>query len=174
MCYTIIGGIMKTISFFGHRQIFNNNIIKSRLIEKLKEYIPQGYSKTLIGCHGDFDNLSLSACLDIKNNFFPFLDVSVVLTSLSFLNKNKNGYSKADYYKNKGCNILFYNIEEVYFKNTISFSNKKMVDESNLIICYVDMRSSFSGAKNAVLYAIKKKKLIINLFNEEDRKIIHL
>ena len=40
-----------------------------------------------------------------------------------------------------------------------------MIDDSDLIICYVDMMKSESGAKKTVKYAIKRGKLIINLFN---------
>lgn len=75
------------------------------------------------------------------------IEVNVVLTNLSFLNKDKFSYSRADFYKEKGCNTIFYDIEDIYFKNRIIFSNKKMVDDSDLIICYVDMQASKSGAK---------------------------
>lgn len=43
-----------------------------------------------------------------------------------------------------------------------------MIDSSDLIICYVDMNISKSGAKNAIFYAMKNNKEIINLFEEED------
>ena len=61
---------------------------------------------------------------------------------------------------------MFYDIEEVYYKNCILYSNNKMVDVSHLIICYVDMKSQKSGAQTAVKYAIKQNKRIINLFED--------
>ena len=59
---------------------------------------------------------------------------------------------------------MFYNIEEQHYKNRIIFTNKKMVDNSDLIICYFNMNSYKSGAKNTVKYALKQGKNIINLF----------
>lgn len=154
---------MKTIAFFGHRRLFDNSATQKRLIETLQEVVPQGFSRLLIGCHGEFDKLVLSTCLNHKNTIDNHIKINVVLTSLSFLNKDEYGFSKADIY-NKNCETIFYDIEETHFKNRITFSNKKMVDESDLIICYVDMKAYRSGAKTAVNYALKQSKKVINLF----------
>ena len=48
---------MKTIAFIGHRRIWNKNNIKKRIVKLLETLINEDYSKVLIGCHGDFDNL---------------------------------------------------------------------------------------------------------------------
>ncbi|MBO5304332.1 MAG: hypothetical protein J6A99_01520 [Clostridia bacterium] len=158
---------MKTIAFFGHRKLFNKNKIKEKVFEKLKEVIPQGFSRVLVGCHGDFDNIALSVSLNYKEKFDQNLEICIVLTSLTYLTKDENGYSCADIYKEKGCETIFYDIEETYFKNKIIVSNKKMVNDSDLIICYVDMKSYKSGAKIAINYALKQNKKIINIFKEE-------
>lgn len=158
---------MKTIAFFGHRKLFNKNKIKEKVFEKLKEVIPQGFSRVLVGCHGDFDNIALSVSLNYKEKFDQNLEICIVLTSLTYLTKDENGYSRADIYKEKGCETIFYDIEETYFKNKIIVSNKKMVTDSDLIICYVDMKSYKSGAKTAINYALKQNKKIINIFKEE-------
>ena len=50
---------------------------------------------------------------------------------------------------------------------TILIYNKKMVDDSDLIVCFVDMSAYGSGAKKAVSYALKQNKKVINLFNVE-------
>lgn len=57
---------MKTIAFFGHRRIYSKSTVKEKLLEVLHSLIPQGYSKLLIGCHGDFDELALSTCLNYR------------------------------------------------------------------------------------------------------------
>ena len=157
---------MKTIAFFGHKHILDNRVIKEKLMNTLKEVTPQGFSRFLIGSHGDFDKLVLSTCLNYRKTIDNHIKINVVLTSLSFLNKDEYGFSKVDIYNNKNCETIFYDIEETHFKNRITVSNKKMVDESDLIICYVDMNIYKSGAKTTILYAIKQNKKIINLFNE--------
>ena len=93
---------MKTIAFFGHRKLFNKNKIKEKVFEKLKEVIPQGFSRVLVGCHGDFDNIALSVSLNYKEKFDQNLEICIVLTSLTYLTKDENGYSCADIYKEKG------------------------------------------------------------------------
>ena len=161
---------MKTIAFFGHRTILNKNDIKERLTTLLKKLLTQGFRDILIGSHGEFDEIALEVSLNCKKKIDKNLKVSVVLTSLSCLNKDKSGFSKIDFYKNSECETVFYDIEETYFKNYITFSNKKMIDNSELIICCVDMRRRYSGAKTAINYAVKKNKKIINLFNDEDKE----
>ena len=155
---------MKTIAFLGHRRIVNIKEVKENMINVLTSVLNQGVSRVLIGCHGDFDWLALKTCLEFKKeNNFDF-KIYIVLTSVSFLNKGKSGKSLASIYQDMGCETTFYDIEDVYYKNRITYSNKKMIDESDLIICCVDMSAYQSGAKTAVKYALRKKKEIINLF----------
>ncbi len=161
----------KTITFFGHREIFNYDEIKKRLMEILKEKIKKGYREFLIGIHGEFDSMALSGCLYYKTNLDKGIRISIVLTSLAVLKKGRVGYNNIEYYKSVGCDTMIYDIEEVHFKNKIIVSNRKMIDDSDLIVCYVDMDKYRSGAKKAVNYAIKQGKDIINLYREEDKSI---
>ena len=158
-----------TIAFFGHRQIFDEQVIKERIEKILKEYVCQKDAKMLIGCHGEFDHLALQTSINYKKKENENIKINVVLTNLSYLNKDELGFSRVDNYKNLGCETIFYDIEEIHFKKRITASNKKMVDESDLIICYVDMNTYKSGAKTTILYALKQNKKIINLFEESDR-----
>ncbi len=159
---------MKTIAFFGHRQVLDKTAVQERLEKLLKEIVTSESVRLLIGCHGDFDKIALSTSLKHKKNYNLETNINIVLTSLSFLKKDEYGYSKSDFYKNLGCETMFYNIEEQYFKNRIYYSNKKMVEESDLIVCYVDMTAFKSGAKKAINYARKKGKRIFNLFENNE------
>ena len=114
---------MKTIAFFGHSQILNTNEIRKRILKALKEVIPQGYTRLVIGCHGDFDNLALSTCVEFRNNYNQNIKINVVLTNLSYLNKTEFGYSKINFYKEINCDTFFYDIEKLHYKNRIIFSN---------------------------------------------------
>lgn len=60
---------MKSIAFFGHRPVFNYYLVKERLENTLKEVLRQDFARLLIGCHGDFDSLALSASVNYKKNF---------------------------------------------------------------------------------------------------------
>ena len=155
---------MKTIAFFGHKQVFNKYSVKEKILSALLDMSPNDFSNFLVGCHGDFDALVLSACLEYKERVNSTVKISIVLTDLSFLNKDDSGKSKVDFYKNLGCETMVFDIENVHHKNRITYSNKKMVDKSDLIICYVDTNAYKSGANTAIKYATKQNKKIINLF----------
>ena len=155
---------MKTVAFFGHRKIFDTDLIKNQISEKIMGLTEQGFSHFLVGSHGDFDRLCLSACLEYKKRINNNIKISVVLTNLPFLNNKSIINDKIKFYENNDCETLFYDIEHVYFKNRIIFSNKKMIDDCDLVVCYVDMKVSKSGSRTAINYAIKQKKKIINLF----------
>ena len=160
---------MKTIAFFGHKYIFNKNSIKESLLKTLNSLPFNEYNNFLIGCHGDFDSLALSTCIYYRNCINKNVSINVVLTNLSILNKNDFNNSKMEFYKQNGCTTMLYDIEQQHYKNRITYTNKKMVDNSDLIICYVDMKSYKSGAKTAINYAKKQNKQIINLFKEKAR-----
>lgn len=149
-----------TCAFFGHGSIFNQTLLREKLKRAIENMIINGAVSFLIGTHGDFDKLALSVCRELRNKYKD-IQITIVLTSINSLNK-KYGYSKADYYDD--VQTIFYPIEEVYFKQRITISNRYMVDSCDYVICYVDMNKTHSGAKAAVKYAQKKNKEIINLF----------
>lgn len=161
---------MVTIAFFGHRHLYQRDIR-----EKLKNEIKKHLSEELhviIGTHGDFDRLALSVCREIRRDY-PNLKITIVFTTLTVLKKQKDeSISIAELYND--VETLIYNIEEVYFKNRIIVSNRKMVEECDFVICYVDMKKNYSGAKKTINYAIKINKPVVNLFSENDKMFVSL
>ena len=159
---------MKTITFFGHRRLWGKDIT-----DRLRKVVESNLAKEtrfLIGTHGDYDRLALSVCRELRKRY-PSISITVIFTSLSVLRKGvEGGYSKADMYAD--VETMFYEIEKEHFKKQIILSNRKMVDDSQMIICYVDMSEHRSGAKLAVEYAVQQGKEIINLFREEDGHVI--
>ena len=150
---------MITITFFGHRLVLKADL-RQKLYDCLNGILKKEKNiRFLIGTHGEFDSIALSVCRELRRVFS--CKITVVFTSLSFLQK-KGDYSLADFYKD--VETLTYDIENVFYKKRIAVSNQKMVDESDVIVCYVDMNRTCSGAKKAVVYGIKKNKKIINLF----------
>ena len=155
----------KTIAFFGHRHILDTKIrerIKNEIEINLCDDI-----QCLIGVHGEFDRLALSVCRELRESY-PQIKIIVVLTSLNIFKKStSNASSIMEIYRD--VETMIYDIEDEHFKKHIVVSNRKMVDDCDLVICYVDMKKSKSGAKRAINYAKKKGKKIINLFRDEDR-----
>lgn len=150
------------ICFFGHGTLIEEKgKIKSRVKDELEKLINNGYNRYLIGTHGEFDRLVLSVCRDLRQTH-KNIDISVVLTSLSILNGTRASCLYKEKYEDvKTC---MYPIEEEHYKKQIIISNQMMVDDSDIVICYVDFTDRKSGAKMAVDYAVKQGKEVINLF----------
>ena len=158
---------MLTISFFGHRKIIEK-YVRERLQDALLKIVKNNCDISfLIGSHEDFDALILSIARELRKEY-KNIQITVVFTTLTILKKDsETGYAIANSFDD--VHTMIYDIEEEYFKRQITVSNQRMVDESDIVICYVDMNERQSGAKMAVEYAMKKNKEIINLFKETDR-----
>lgn len=151
----------KTICFFGHRNlIITQDKIAKKLSAEIKKWINKGYYNFLIGTHGEFDHIVFSVCKKLKSTF-SCINITLVLTSLTRL-------KECNY---KDINTLIYPIEEEHFKQRIKISNQMMINDSDVVICYVDQDKKTSGAKSAMNYAAKHNKIVINLFNNIDNPI---
>lgn len=150
----------KCCTFFGHQiapesceeKIFNavENLI---LCENVRKFY--------VNRHGKFDIMALSALRNLKHKY-PDIEICVVFENANY-KKDKFGRSKLDDYSD--CEIVSFFIENTYFKAQIGETNKKMVEASDFVICWVDLSAKFrSGAQQAVLYAKKQNKTIINLY----------
>ena len=156
---------MKTIAFFGHRHLWGKEL-RERVKNAVELYVGEEIH-CLIGTHGEFDSLALSVCRELRKSY-PNIKITVIFATLTVLKKGADElYSIADMYDD--VETMIYDIEEEHFKNQIVVSNRSMVDDSDLIICYVDMKEYRSGAKRAVKYAMKQGKEVINLYREQDR-----
>lgn len=158
-----------TCCFLGHRLLYCD--ISSRLYDYIEYLIKIGYTKFLMTTHGDFSNLALSQCKFLKKKYNN-IEIIVVITSLSNLKKDKNGFSNLNNYND--VQTKFYEIENIYFKQQIIESNKNMVEESDLVVSYFNPKIIKSGAKLAINYAKKLNKPIINLFKPSDNNFFSL
>ena len=141
------------ISFCGHGDIYSQlETIEQNLthiINDLKETDITFY----LGEYGSFDFLCRKCCIALKHKFKR---CKIIFVTPYFDNK---------YLKSKPLNlfddIIFPPLEHVPKKFAILARNKWIVDNSDLIIAYVNR--SFGGAAKTLEYAVKKKKQIINL-----------
>ncbi len=151
---------MITVSFFGHRRLFDSNVEERLYAELVNIAETNDAVSLLIGTHGEFDRLALSVAREIRRTYAN-VRISVVLTSLSLLRKGE-GCAAIAYYND--VQTVVYDIEEEFYKKRITATNRKMVDDSDVVICYANMQEYRSGAKDAVKYAMRQNKRIINLF----------
>ena len=149
-------------AFIGHRKVLYGNI-EERLKTVIEEQIADGCKTFTMGTHGEFDEMALSACRSARRDH-PDIKIEVVLTSYHTVHKK----DEFDYVPYQDVDTIMYDIEDEHFKRQITVSNRKMIDECDTLICYVDKKRSPSGAKTAMNYAERKGLKIINLFREED------
>lgn len=152
------------IAFFGHRQIFDKTL-PNRLYSVIEQAILAGCINFSVGCHGEFDKLTLHVLLLLKKKYDNIV-IEIVLTSLSQL-KKLIGEKRED--ARNDIHTIIYEIEETHYKRKIIHSNHKMLDNCDAVICYVDTTKYKSGAKLSLNYAIKKSLVIINLFDSSNK-----
>ncbi len=149
----------KRCCFIGHRNIDSDINIRERLQKEVGIQIKNGFDTFIMGAHGEFDRQALSVCKEFEKKYR--INIEIVLTSFGELNKKKDDCK----------NTVFFDVEEIHYKRRIIECNKKMIDLSDAIVCYVDEKETRSGAKMAVRYAMKAGKPITNLYRLEDNPV---
>ena len=159
------GPNLKICTFFGHNS-FGVGVHEERLKEVVEKLIlEEGVKSFLIGTHGKFDNLALKVCRFLRRKYKDIV-ITVVFTSYAPFRKNPvdNLADSEVYYHD--VETMIYDIGDVYFKEIVTQSNRRMVEDSDVVVCFVDMNKEKSGAKLAVKYAMKMHKEIINIYEK--------
>lgn len=148
-----------TAAFIGRRDIVPPRV-ENELRATVEQLISVGYNKFMVGTHGEFDSMALAVCCSLKKEY-PEIEIEVVLTNLEGrLKRDEYGYDPYGDVK-----TVVFDIEDVYYKQRIMASNRRMVDSCDTLICYVD--TSFyswqSCSKRVMNYAKRRGVNIINL-----------
>ena len=156
-----------TVSFFGHRRIYNqlhmDRILDELVVRLLREH---RYVEFLVGRDGDFDQLVSSAIRRSQREYghHNSSHIWVMPYSTSFFRDNE-----------KACYDYYDEIEVCdessakHFKAAFQARNRSMVHRSHLIVFFVERDEG--GAYQTMQYAIKQGKAYINLFQTmQDRR----
>ena len=146
-----------TVSLFGHREIDDLRQVEYKLAPIIKELIQtKPYVNFLIGRNGEFDEYAASVikrvqrAIGAENN-----EITLVLPyTVSKIE---------DYEKYYDSIIIPEGVYGVYPKSAITLKNRWMVEQSDLVIVFVERDKG--GAYKAMKYAEKQDKGIINLCN---------
>ncbi len=140
------------ISFFGHRNFVNDKSYENDIYSIFDNIGKGEHIEILLGGYGNFDRFALGCVQKLKAHI---TNVSITHVIPYLNSKNSEGYDT----------VFYPALENVPKKFAISYRNKKMVDESDIIIVYVN--HGFGGAYEAAKYAKRKQRKIINLANFE-------
>lgn len=143
-------------SFFGHKDTPSS--VYLRLIDTIKDLIVnRGVSSFIVGNQGDFDSMVLKALHELKQ-LYPHICYNVVFAYMPSEKQKYKFYDSVETFLPEG-------IECVPKRFAISWRNKWMIRESQLVVCYISR--SWGGAAQFVEYAEKQGKEIINLASKE-------
>ena len=146
-----------TVSFFGHRRIYNPIRIERQLEELVRELLlTKQYVEFLVGKDGEFDILVASVIRRCKRLYRD--DNSSLVLVLP--------YMRADFRDNEESYREYFDEIEVFsgshYKSAFQERNRALVDRSDLIIFAVNKTEG--GAYSTMKYAGVNGKVIINLY----------
>ena len=138
--------------------------VYDRLKNAIEQFIIGGCKHFIVGQHGEFDEYAKSCLLDLKIKY-PDIRIEIVMRSPRYMGAPKNSDPELFYpdMLKEPFDYLMYNIEDVYYKARIDFCNKRMIDDCDAVICYIDKTQIHSGAKRAYNYAKRQNKYVYNI-----------
>lgn len=143
-----------TISFFGHRDFVDNKEVYAKIFQELLELVKKE-EKLICYCggYGGFDRFCEKILLDLKKQYNKIVlcYVTPYLNEKYLKNIRKERYEE----------IIFPPIEKALSKFAIIKRNEWIIEQSDLI--FVFCLRSFGGAYNALNFAKRKNKKIIEL-----------
>lgn len=148
-----------TVSVFGHRIIEDFNRAEANAEALIRDLILQKeYVEFLVGRGGDFDQIVSSTVKRLQRRIRD--DNSVLVWVLPYTTaelRNHEESFRAYYDEIEICDAA----ENGHPKRAYQIRNRQMIDQSDLVVFYVDHNSG--GAYQAMRYAQKQRKQIINL-----------
>ena len=153
-----------TVSFFGHRHIYNQLHIDRTLDKIISRLLREhNYVEFLVGRDGDFDQLVSSAIRRCQRKYGDknSSHIWVMPYPTSFFRDNE-----------EACYAYYDEIEICeessikHFKAAFQARNRHMVDRSDLTVFYVETNEG--GAYQTMQYAIQQGKNLINLYHTKE------
>ena len=147
------------VSFIGHREIYKIRHIEDRIEQIVRKLVyEKEYVEFYIGRNGDFDILAASVVKQVQKSFGHH-NSSLILV-FPYHVKDEEYYEK--YYDE----LCFPLDNKTHFKAAITKRNEWMVENSDLLIAYVERETG--GAYKMMKYAERKSVEIVNIAGESE------
>lgn len=149
---------MYRVALFGHRDLTAHRDVEERLSAVLEQlFLRQERIEILIGRNGEFDIFAAS----VVKRFCKHENVEMTLV-LPYTHKDIMYF--AEYYDSVQIPLC---VEGVHPKGAITKRNQWMVENCDLVICYIERESG--GAYRASKEAERLGKTVINLATTKKR-----
>lgn len=139
-----------TVTFCGHSDKYYGEDVRKRLHDTVEELIKEGAKEFLLGGYGSFDCMAAGVVRNLQQKY-PNIRSTLVIPYLD------RKYDILDYYDAS----IYPPIEKAPKRLAIIKRNEWMVDISDVLVAYVD--HDWGGAARTYAYAVRRKKIIINL-----------
>ena len=147
------------IALFGHRSFCNHKILDEQLYLLIKELInTKPFLEIYIGRNGEFDIFAASVIKRVQKAMGK--ENSELIGVFPYSQKDMEYFEK--YYD---AVVIPECIGRMHPKGAITKRNRWMVEQADCLICYVERENG--GAYNAMKYAEKLSKKVINLAKKE-------
>lgn len=153
------------VSLFGHRIIEDYNFVENKLYEILRIVMQKGSREIefLVGRNGDFDLMAASVIRKLKKETGREEVFLTLVLPYETAELRNNTESFESYYDSiEICEAS----ADQNFKYAIVARNRDMIDHSDMVVVYVKNESG--GAYQALKYAEKNQKRIINLYHTQN------
>ncbi len=142
------------ITFCGHSEIVSNDNLEEKVFDILLSKINDTSVEFYLGGYGAFDNIAYKVCKRYKkiNNLAKLYFITPYLSDVYL--KNKMELSEYD-------DSIYPELEHIPKKFAINERNKWMIEQSDLLIAFVNY--PFGGAVKSLHYAIKLNKNYLNI-----------
>ena len=136
-----------TVTFCGHGDKYYSDDFRKRLYDTVEELIKKGAKEFLLGGYGSFDSMAAVVVRELKQAY-PKIRSTLVIPYLD------RKYDNMGYYDA----FVYPPIEQAPKRLAIIKRNEWMVDNSDVVIAYVD--HDWGGAARTYAYAVRRKKVV--------------
>jgi uncharacterized phage-like protein YoqJ len=153
------GRDMKSACFTGHRNL-GSDLNRGRLVRCIEKAISKGCDTFICGGALGFDMLAARTVLELKN-IHPHIQLHMYLPCAN-QSERWSIAQKREYYRILAGADLVDKVTRPYYDGCMRERNYKMVDASDLCICYIN-NIERSGTAQTVRYAKRKGLIIVNV-----------
>ena len=147
------------VTFFGHRDYLSTTDDEEKLAAILESFSDKGEITFYLGGYGRFDAFA-SRCAKTYKKKHPDAKIIFISPYLGDWLKKRLAFMKIEY-----DDTIYPGLENVPLKFAIEKRNQWMIDKSDFVICFV--KTGFGGAYNSLVYAKRKNKPFINLYQDK-------
>ena len=159
------GCFMKSISFTGHRKLYEDStVLSQRIYNRLEDEIQNGATDFNTGGAVGFDCISAAVVLKLRE-IYPHIKLHLILPcSNDEQTENWSEIDKAEFYRILAFADSVEYISEHYYDGCMKKRNARLMELADCCFCYWYGRQR-SGTSQTVRMAIKKNIDIVNFFN---------